>query len=106
MFSRLGSRAIRRSGIALRRSYRPALEALEARVVLSSWTEVPINFSSPQGTVLLSDGRLLVEQFGTNHWWLVSPDSSGNYAKPSIVPAHDSYIFMNIRDWPCSRMAR
>ena len=48
-------------------------------------------FSSPQGTVLLSDGRLLVEQFGTNHWWLVSPDSSGNYAKPSIVPAHDSY---------------
>ena len=91
MSVRHGARAIRRSVIKPRRSSRPALEALEARVVLSSWTEVPINFSNPQGTVLLSDGRLLVEQFGTDHWWLVSPDSSGNYADPSIVQAHDSF---------------
>ena len=91
MFSRRRSRVVHSSGNARHRSFGLALESLESRVVLSSWTEVRIPFSDPQATVLLSDGRLLVEQFGTNHWWLVSPDSYGNYADPRVVPAHDSY---------------
>src|SRR4051812_30235641 len=90
MLSRLGSRENRRSSLAPRRPSRPVLESLEARLVLSAWAEIPLAFSDPQATVLLSDGRLMVEEFATNHWWLVSPDYSGNYAKPSVVPAHDS----------------
>src|SRR5206468_4217805 len=92
MLSRLRSGEIRRFRLAQGRHSRPSLESLGARVVLSSWAQVPIPFSGPQGTVLLSDGRLLVEQVTTNHWWLISPDASGSYANPTVRPAHDSYF--------------
>jgi len=95
MFSRLGSRTIHSVGSARQRLSRPRVESLESRVVLSSWTQVPISSTVPRATVLLSDGRLLIEQSDTTRWWLVSPDASGNYADPAIKRAHDSYYIHN-----------
>ncbi len=80
-------RAVRRP-----QSLKAGMEVLEDRMVLSSWQVVttPPALGSPQATVLLSNGRLLVNEFGTVHWFLVSPNAKGNYADPTIVPAHDS----------------
>jgi hypothetical protein len=72
------------------RCSRPGLERLERRLVLSYWQEIPIPFDNPQATVLLSDGRLLVEQFASNHWYLISPDASGSYTEPKVEQAADS----------------
>jgi hypothetical protein len=68
----------------------PCLERLGDRMLLSAWRTIPVGFDSPHATVLLSDGRLLVQQFFTNHWYLISPSASGSYAHPTITRAADS----------------
>ncbi|HVS36374.1 MAG TPA: hypothetical protein VMS17_12480 [Gemmataceae bacterium] len=62
---------------------RPRLEALEERCLLSSgtWQEI----KTPTGTVggvleLLPTGNVLVQDYNSDNWYQLQPDSSGNYA--------------------------
>jgi hypothetical protein len=44
-----------------------------------TWT--PTNAPAAMSTAwLLTDGRVMAQQYCTNHWWALSPDAFGNYS--------------------------
>ncbi len=53
-----------------------------AQVTGGTWTQVAVPFpgGSPDQSLLLTDGTVMVQELDTGNWWRLIPDQYGNYA--------------------------
>src|SRR5262245_62708070 len=55
-----------------------------------SWTALTNQPTFNTGTmILLTDGRVMVQEEGTAHWHALTPDSSGSYVNGTWTTLHD-----------------
>ena len=66
-------------------SFSPALLASDWKPLVN---QPPVGFAST--LFLLTDGRLLLSDEFTNHWWLLTPDANGSYLNGTWKQAADS----------------
>jgi hypothetical protein len=76
--------------------------ALTATAVANAQTIVSLNNPAPDGVVvpmLLTDGRVLAQGFGSADWWTLTPDNTGSYVngtwqQVASLPAGYSPLYM------------
>jgi hypothetical protein len=56
----------------------------------SMQTPLPSGFASPAVPQLMQDGTVVVQDFGTDHWWKLTPDAFGQYDTGTWTQLADS----------------